>query len=252
MNIDLSGKNVLVTGASRGIGKAIAEQLLKSGANVAAHHNSSKVRLEGLTEEQLANISTFKADLSNAEATVQLLAEVIERLGHIDVIVNNAGLVLKSEVDGPVSEFVSKWQTTMAVNLQAVGILCKQAILHFKERKSGIIINISSRAAFRGDTADYLAYASSKAGVVALTRSIARAYGKQGIVAFNVAPGFVKTDMADEFIEEYGEGIVKDDIALPDLTTPEDLAPIVVFLASGLANHATGGTFDVNAGSYVH
>ena len=252
MNIDLSNRNILVTGASRGIGKAIAEQLLKSGAKVAAHYNSSPVQLEGLTEDQLINLSTFKADLSNADEAAQLIDKVINSIEHIDVIVNNAGVALKSEVEGSLKEFISKWQTTMAVNLQAVGILCKQAIIHFTERKSGIIINISSRAAFRGDTSDYLAYAASKGGVVALTRSIARAYGKQGIVAFNIAPGFVKTDMADEFIETYGEGIAKDDIALSELTQPEDLAPMVAFLASGLANHATGGTFDINAGSYVH
>lgn len=252
MNIDLSNRNILVTGASRGIGKAIAEQLLKSGAKVAAHYNSSPVHLEGLTEDQLENLSTFKADLSNADEAAQLIDQVINSIEHIDVIVNNAGLAINSEVEGSLEEFISKWQATMAVNLQAVGILCKQAIMHFSERKSGIIINISSRAAFRGDTSDYLAYAASKGGVVALTRSIARAYGKQGIVAFNIAPGFVKTDMADEFIETYGEGIAKDDIALSELTQPEDLAPMVAFLASGLANHATGGTFDINAGSYVH
>ena len=140
----------------------------------------------------------------------------------------------------------------MAVNLQAVGILCNLAVDHFKNKGGGIVINISSRAAFRGDTAEYLAYAASKGGVVALTRSIARAYGKQGVAAFNIAPGFVKTDMADEFIEIYGERVVKDDIALSELTQPQDLAPLITLLASGLANHATGGTFDINAGSYVH
>jgi 3-oxoacyl-[acyl-carrier protein] reductase len=252
MKIELVNKNILVTGASGGIGKAIAGQLLKSGARVAAHYNASPVQLQGLTEDQLNNLSTFKADLSSTEETAKLFNAVINSLGHLDVIINNAGLALKSEVEGPIEKFIARWQTTMAVNLQAVGILCRQAILHFSERKSGIIINISSRAAFRGDTSDYLAYAASKAGVVALTRSIARAYGKQGIIAFNIAPGFVKTAMADEFIEEYGEGIVKDDIALAELTQPHDLAPLVTFLASGLANHATGGTFDVNAGSYVH
>ena len=252
MNIDLSNKNILVTGASRGIGKAIAEQLLKSGAKVAAHYNASAIQLDGLNDSQLKNLTAFQADLNHADETAKLFDRVVNSLGHIDVIVNNAGLALKSDVEGSMSEFVNNWQTTMAVNLQAVGILCKQAITHFASRKSGIIINISSRAAFRGDTSDYLAYAASKGGVVALTRSIARAYGKQGIVAFNIAPGFVKTDMADEFIEAYGEGIIKDDIALSELTQPEDLAPMVAFLASGLANHATGGTFDINAGSYVH
>jgi NAD(P)-dependent dehydrogenase (short-subunit alcohol dehydrogenase family) len=144
------------------------------------------------------------------------------------------------------------WQKTMAVNLQATALLCSKAVEHFKTTGGGIIINISSRAAFRGDTEKYLAYAASKGGVVSLTRSIARAYGKQNIIAFNIAPGFVKTDMANEFIDIYGENYVLDDIALPELTEPADLAPLVTLLASGLANHATGGTFDVNAGSYVH
>ena len=160
MNIDLSNKNVLVTGASRGIGKAIAEQLLKSGAKVAAHYNATPVQLEGLTEDQLKNLSTFKADLSNADETAELFEQVINSLEHLDVIVNNAGLAIQSEVEGSLNDFVNKWQTTMAVNLQAVGILCKQAIMHFSERSSGIIINISSRAAFRGDSSDYRAYAA--------------------------------------------------------------------------------------------
>ena len=252
MNIDLTNKNVLVTGASRGIGKAIAEQLLKSGAHVAAHYNNTPINLDGLNSEQLNRLSTYKADLGDSEETETLFKKVIDNVGHIDVLINNAGLAIKSEVEEPTSKFVEKWQTTMAVNLQAMAILCKEAILHFSARQSGIIINVSSRAAFRGDTSNYLAYAASKGGVVALTRSIARAYGKQGIVAFNVAPGFVQTDMADEFIQEYGEGIVKDDIALNNLTNPQDLTPLIALLASGLANHATGGTFDVNAGSYVH
>jgi 3-oxoacyl-[acyl-carrier protein] reductase len=252
MNIDLTNKNVLVTGASRGIGKAFTEQLLKSGAHVAAHYNNTPIQLDGLTSEQLSRLSSYKADLSNSEETGMLFQNVVDNIGHIDVLINNAGIAIKSEVKEPLDKFVEKWQTTMAVNLQAVAVLCKEAIQHFTARQSGIIINISSRAAFRGDTSKYLAYAASKGGVVALTRSIARAYGKQGIVAFNVAPGFVQTDMADEFIQEYGEGIVKDDIALNDLTKPQDLAPLITLLASGLANHATGGTFDVNAGSYVH
>ena len=115
-----------------------------------------------------------------------------------------------------------------------------------------IIINIASRAAFRGDTKDYMAYAASKAGVVGLTRSIARAYGKNGIKAFIVAPGFVRTEMAQSFTDEYGEEHALNDLALDQMTEPNDVAQFVVFLASGLANHATGGTFDINAGSYVH
>ena len=111
---------------------------------------------------------------------------------------------------------------------------------------------IASRAAFRGDTPEMLAYAASKAGLVALMRSIARGLGKQGVKAFVVAPGFTRTDMAAAFVEAYGEAHAVSDLALDRMTEPEDIAPLVTLLASGLADHATGGTFDVNAGSYVH
>ena len=97
-----------------------------------------------------------------------------------------------------------------------------------------------------------MAYAASKGGVVSLTRSIARAYGKDGIKAFNIAPGFTRTDMAEEFIKAYGEEHAMQDIALDKLTEPKDIAPMVTFLASGMADHATGCTIDINAGSYVH
>jgi NAD(P)-dependent dehydrogenase (short-subunit alcohol dehydrogenase family) len=147
---------------------------------------------------------------------------------------------------------VRQWDATLATNLRAPGILCKLAVAHFADRGGGRIINITSRAAFRGDQPHYLAYAASKAGLVALTRSIARGYGKAGILAFNVAPGFTRTEMAAEFIDRYGEDYATADIALRRLTEPEDIAPLVAFLASGLADHATGSTIDVNAASYVH
>lgn len=252
MNINLTNKIVLVTGASRGIGEALALQLVRSGATVATHYNNNPVNTGSLDDDQKKRILPIKADLSSTSETNAMFNSVINRLGLLDVIVNNAGIAIGSPVKGETDRFVNDWRTTMDVNLLSVGLLCKNAINHFIGRNGGIIINISSRAAFRGDTSDYLAYAASKAGVVALTRSIARAYGKQGIVAFNIAPGFVRTDMAQDAIEAYGEGFVKNDIALSDLTQPKDLAPLVTLLASGMANHATGGTFDVNAGSYVH
>jgi 3-oxoacyl-[acyl-carrier protein] reductase len=251
MNIDLTGKRILVTGASRGIGKAIAEQLLRSGATVLAHYNRQAGQFSDLSKAESARLIVLQANLTEADETMGLFKAAITD-GGIDVLINNAGIALETDPEGPIEEFIASWQQTMAVNLQATALLCNQAVEHFKSRGGGIIINISSRAAFRGDTAKYLAYAASKGGVVALTRSIARAYGKQNIIAFNIAPGFVKTDMANDFIGIYGEEYVKDDIALPELTEPGDLAPLVTLLASGLANHATGGTFDVNAGSYVH
>ena len=127
----------------------------------------------------------------------------------------------------------------------------KLTIPTFKKQGSGIIINISSRAAHRGDTPDYLAYAASKGGMESLTKSIARAYGKDNITAFGVAPGFTRTAMAKDFIDTYGEDCAVQDMALSKLTEPQDVAQIVLFLASGLGKHATGTTIDVNAGNYV-
>ena len=141
---------------------------------------------------------------------------------------------------------------TMNVNLRAAGILSRMAIRHFQSHNGGKIINISSRAAFRGDNAESLAYAASKAGMVALTKSIARAFGRDGITSFVIAPGWVKTDMSAYAIEEHGESFITDTLALDKFTEPKDIAPMVVLLASGLADHATGTTIDINAGSYVH
>ena len=193
-----------------------------------------------------------EADLTDPRAAQRLWDDVVGAFGRIDVLVNNAALAELAPPDGSLDDWLAAWDRTMAANLTSVGVLCRAAVLHFGAHGGGRIVNIASRAAFRGDTPDYLAYAASKAGVVALTRSIARGYGKQGIAAFTVAPGFTRTDMAQPFIDRYGEAYATDDLALDRMTEPEDIAPLVVLLASGLADHAAGTTIDVNAGSYVH
>lgn len=252
MNIDLSGKNILVTGASKGIGYAIAREMLSSGAKVAIHYNSNYEKANELAKHFSATSLAFKADISDVKEVNNLFNHVIEKFGSLDVLVNNAGIALNSPLEKDDEEWLLDWDKTMSVNLKASALLCKKSIEHFIPKNSGRIINIASRAAFRGDTADYLAYAASKSGMIALTRSVARAFGKRGIKSFLIAPGFTKTDMAQDFIDKYGEDFPLQDIALDRLTNPEDIAPIVVLLASGLADHATGCTIDINAGSYVH
>jgi NAD(P)-dependent dehydrogenase (short-subunit alcohol dehydrogenase family) len=251
MHIDLTGKTTLVTGASRGIGRSVAEGLAEAGGTVAAHYNENRVAAEALVEALGRDARAFQADLAETASCERLFREVVDNYGRLDVLVNNAGIALKVPIEATTGEWRDDWDLTMAVNLRAVELLSRLAIGHFQQHGGGQIINVSSRAAFRGDTPEYMTYAASKAGVVALTRSIARAFGKSGVCAFVLAPGFVRTEMAQDFIDEYGEERVTSDLALDRLTEPADLVPLVVLLASGLADHATGATFDVNAGSYV-
>ena len=251
MHIDLEGRTVLVTGASRGIGRSLAEGMAAAGATVAAHYNHGRAEAESLVASLGNNSRAFQADLADPGACIRLFDAVVDSCGRIDVLVNNAGIALATSPQVKLDNWLEAWNLTMAVNLRAVELLCRLAIRHFRQHDGGRIINIASRAAFRGDTPEYMTYAASKGGVVALTRSIARAYGKAGICAFVVAPGFVRTDMAQDAIDTYGEDFVTRDLALDRLTEPSDLVPLIVLLASGLADHATGTSIDVNAGSYV-
>lgn len=251
MRIDLTDRTVLVTGGSRGIGTALVRAFAEAGARAAVHYGRERERAEALAAEVGGGAEAFGADLEDAEACESLWEAVTARFGRVDVLVNNAGVAVSSRLDAPAGRWAADWDRTMAVNLRATGLLCRRAVAHFGENGGGRIVNIASRAAFRGDQPDYLAYAASKAGVVALTRSIARAFGKDGVAAFVVAPGFTRTEMAQDFIDQYGPEIAMRDNALGRYTEPEDVAPTVVFLASGLADHATGTTVDINAASYV-
>lgn len=253
MYINLSGLNILITGASRGIGKALATKLAEAGATIAVHYNKNVRDAENLAHILGNESKAFQADLSKPDEAAKLFERVILEMGSIEILINNAGVAKSAAIDVKDEEWSASWDETMMVNLNSAAILCKKALQHFLERKAaGRIINIASRAAFRGDEAEYIAYAASKAGLVSLTRSIAKSYGKEGVKAFVIAPGFVRTDMSQEFMQQYGEEHTKGDIALERLTEPKDIAPLVTFIASGMADHATGATFDVNAGSYLH
>ncbi len=249
MNIDLSQKVVLVTGGSRGIGAAAVRALADAGATVACQYQHSEKAAKKVQSTNPEKIHLFRCNLESSDETLALTGKVIGKLGRIDVLINNAGIALNSAINGNDQEWLADWDRTMAVNLRACATLCRAVIPLFQG--SGVIINVSSRAAHRGDTQDYLAYAASKGGMEALTKSLARAFGKNGVAVFGIAPGFTRTDMAQDFIDTYGEDYASSDIALNKLTEPDDIAPFFVFLASGNATHATGTTIDVNAGSYV-
>ena len=251
MRIDLSNKTILVTGANSGIGNAIAQELLNAGAKVALHFNSNSDGASKLKEQFSDQCELFQADFNNVHETIKLFEDVLSWGDTLDVLINNAGTAIMNSVNLDDETWIKNWNTIMNINLLAAGVLSKKALEHFKTRNGGRIINIASRAAFRGDTPDYLAYAASKAGMVALVRSIARGFGKDGITAFSIAPGFTRTAMAQKSIDKYGEDFVIKDIALNELTEPKDIAPIVTLICSGKFDHGTGSNIDINAGSYV-
>lgn len=253
MDINLDGKVVLVTGASKGIGAAIVRGLAKTGAFVVAHYAQDAAGAEKLASEIGSDkCIAVQADLSQQEGSKELWSKALAWQGHIDVLVCNAALVERCSLDDGEEAWRSAWTAALSVNVSAVAELCGLAIKHFRGQGGGTIINMASRAAFRGDDAELMHYAASKGAIVALTRSIAKSYGKEKVLAYIVAPGFVRTERQEGVIKLRGEAVMTKDIPLGEMATPEDVANCVTFLASGLARHATGTTIDINGASYFH
>ena len=235
----------LVTGSSRGIGNAIANSLLVNGYSVIG--TSTKTINDFINDEY----QHIVCDLSD-EQNLQKLKEVFHRKNPPEVLINNAGMFRDADFQINDEEWLDTWDITQQVNLRSAALLCKWAINSWtKHRIEGRIINISSRAGMRGDTGEYAAYAASKAGMIGLTKSIARSFGKQGITAYTIAPGFVETDMAIGSIEVYGKEYLTQGLALDDIAPPEEIANLVLLLAEGKLTHATGQTFHINSGSYL-
>ena len=251
--IDLTGKVILVTGGSQGIGAATVKILSQAGAKVVLHYGNSREQAEEIFQE-LGEDSCFlvRANLAEKNAAIELWKQAISWQGKIDVIVNNAGVIIPASIDDELETWNQTWQQTLQVNLIAAADLCREAIHHFQQQNGGIIINIASRAAFRGDTPDYIHYAASKGGVISLTRSIARGFAKDNILTYAIAPGFVRTErIIETAIQAYGEANLTKDIPMGEMASPEDVGYVVAFLASGLSPHTTGTTIDINGASYV-
>lgn len=251
--IDLSSKVILVTGGSRGIGAATVKALVGVGADVIIHYSRSEEKAKALAKEVGQN-KTFliQADLEDSDASQVLFDKALSWKGYLDVLVNNAGIYQMAGVLDPLEQWREAWQKTMQVNLYAAADLCREAIRYFlAQERQGIIVNISSRAAFRGEIPEAMHYAASKGGMVSLTKTIARAYAKDRILAFGIAPGFVKTEMADAGPVAFDADWLRREFPMGAMAEPEDVANTVVFLASGLAPHMTGATLDINGASYV-
>ncbi|MFQ4140282.1 SDR family NAD(P)-dependent oxidoreductase [Nodosilinea sp. PGN35] len=258
--IDLQRSTVLVTGASRGIGAAIARTLHGAGAAVILHYSQGEAEARQVVAE-LADGSLgqddqrthlVQADLAVPGAARSLWRQSVAWRGSVSAVVNNAATMPAASVAGDWEQWSAAWQATLQVNLVAMADLCREAIAHFQAQGGGTLVNLASRAAFRGDGPEFMAYAASKGGVIGLTRTIAKGFAAEGVRAYAIAPGFVRTDRIEQVMAERGAEYVTRDIPMGAPAEPQDIANLVAFLVAGLAPHATGATFDVNGASYFH
>ena len=247
----VSGKVLLITGGSRGIGAAAVRAAVAAGGEVILHYGASGDAARAVAEEAGSeHCHLLAADLMDDAAIQQLWADALAWRGRIDVLVNNAGVYEPIDPDDDFATWQAAWARTLQINLLASAHLSREAIRTFRKAGGGAIVNVTSRAAFRGDTHFHAHYAASKGGMVALTSTIARGWGVEGITCYSVAPGWVDTEMARDGAEKVGWDYVLRDLPLGEMVPPEDVANTIVFLASGKARHATGSSININGGSF--
>lgn len=226
--------HILISGASRGIGAAIADALVSDTTEVVA-------------------LSSIDGDLADPAVPDRIWNRALAHLdGRIDVLVNNAGVFEANPVDADDTDWLANWNRTLQINLTASALFCRSAVMHWQERKAaGRIVNIASRAAYRGDSPAHWHYAASKAGMVAMTKTIARAYAKDDILAFAICPGFTMTGMAEEYLNSRGGDKLLADIPLGRVAMPDEVAEMARWCATQAPASMTGAVLDVNGASYV-
>jgi len=248
----LDGATALVTGSSRGIGRAIAMLLAERGARVAVHYNSDARAAEHTHASLQGDGHTLvQADLGRAGEARRLVERSIEALGGLSVAINNAGVYLLHPVEAtPADQWVEAWDRTLAVNLLGAAHVSYWAARKMAGRGGGRIINISSRGAFRGEP-DAPAYGASKAGINAMSQSLAKALAGKEVLVFAVAPGWVETDMALPHLQGKDGDAIRRQSPLGRVATAEEIAEVVLFLASSAPAAMTGAIVDVNGASYL-
>lgn len=242
----LEGKTALITGASKGIGKAIAQKFVEHGANVAFTYLSSVEKGEALEKELSGSgmkVKGYRSDASNYQEAEKLINDVVTEFGSLDILVNNAGIT-KDNLLMRMSE--EMWDDVMAINLKSVFNTVKAVTKPFMKQKSGCIINMSSVVGVKGN-AGQANYAASKAGIIGFTKSIALELGSRNIRSNAIAPGFIETEMTEKLDEKTVQSW-RDAIPLKRGGTPEDVADCTVFLASDMASYISGQVIQVDGG----
>ncbi|SEQ59535.1 3-oxoacyl-[acyl-carrier-protein] reductase [Virgibacillus subterraneus] len=242
----LQGKNALITGASRGIGRSIALELAKQGANVAVNYSGSEEKAQSVVDEiKQLGVKSFKvqADVANEENAKAMVKEVVSQFGSLDILVNNAGitrdnLIMRMKED--------EFDQVINTNLKGVFQCTKAVSRQMMKQKAGRIVNVASIVGVSGNPGQ-ANYVAAKAGVIGLTKSTAKEFASRNILVNAVAPGFISTDMTNELTDEQKESMLAM-VPLAKLGEPEDVAKVVRFLTSDDANYITGQTIHIDGG----
>jgi NAD(P)-dependent dehydrogenase (short-subunit alcohol dehydrogenase family) len=245
-----SSKNALVTGASRGIGRATAIELSKRGFRIAVHYNQNLAEAEKTLSELKGNGHFIcQADLSLDRDIENLFETLDQHFAELNVVVNNAGIALKHPVVSGAKDWIANFRATINVNLIGAALVCHHALTRMISIKSGTIVNVSSRGAYRGEP-DMPGYGASKAGLNSLTQSLAKAAGKHGIAVTAVAPGFVKTDMSANLLDDKALKEIKSQSPLNRIANSAEVARLIGFLCESDSKHLSGSVVDINGASY--
>ncbi len=247
---NLSQNTILITGASRGLGRAIAKKCADAGAKLVLHYGSNQTAMDQVASELGdAILGTIAHDLSTPMAGAALWDKAMAIAPNLNALINNAAIAEVGAFEGSDEDWMKCWQRTLAVNLHAPADLCRAAITHFDANQGGGIVNITSRAAQRGDKMDFSAYAASKAGLTGFTQTIAKGCADRGIYAYCIAPGWIETEMAPTDPAIRGAAVAETPIGR--FAEPSEIASLAAFLLSGDCQSATGATFDVNGASHL-
>ena len=247
----LSGQTILVTGATGAIGQAICENLAAEGARVVIHYGRNRAAAEALLHSMSGQGVILPADLSRPEGAATLWDAAVSAEGRITGLVNNAGIRSEVSVEAPMTEWQAVWEREMRVNFLSAVDLTKLAIGHFRAKGGGRIVNMASRAGQRGYASNAMAYGASKAALINLTKSVAQSHGGEGITAVALAPGWVRTEMAEAFIAQHGEAAALAGIPIGRMATPKEVGELTAFLFRPSQASLNGAVLDVNGGSYL-
>lgn len=252
---DLTGKTVIVTGASKGIGAATAQAMLAAGATVIAHYGGDRAGAQAAVAAAPDRAHLMQADFADMGAVDAFWQAAVAQAGRIDVLVSNAGIMRQTGgIADPMEDWDRVWAEAMAINTHAPARLLRHAVRHWLDgKRPGAIIGIGSWVTTRGTSnPGAIAYAASKAAISAATKTVARAHAKDGILAYVIAPGVVRTQMSvDSAARTGGEAAVTATLPMGEWVPPSEIADLCVYLAGGTARHLTGATIDMNGAAYI-